>query len=263
MSQLNLSAARLHRFPWRLGVVDVRSFGRATNGLANLLNGLSLEPGPMVVLMPNSIEMDVAIMAVMSEGAQVAPVNPFFKVSEICKALDGFGATAIVCDATTRDKAYEAAESLGIGAVVTIGEGGEELGQWTGDASLDQRPGQMPAADDLALSIFTGGTTGVPKGVDHTHYGLMWGLVQTHPTQRGRRRLERVQGAGDRRHDLEVAARRVAAEGPVGVLVGDQEVDGGFDRRRHRDRRRRRRGHREVGSLLGAGGRREERPGER
>jgi long-chain acyl-CoA synthetase len=158
--------------------ISYREFGRATNGLANLLRGLNLEPGPMAVLMPNSIEMDVAIMAVMSAGAQVAPVNPFFKVSEIGKALEGFGAAAILCDASTSDKAAEAADRLGIGAVVVIGEGGDELGQWTGDASLDKRPEQMPQADDLALSIFTGGTTGVPKGVDHTHRGLMWGLVQ-------------------------------------------------------------------------------------
>jgi long-chain acyl-CoA synthetase len=158
--------------------ITYRDFGRASNGLTALLEGLGLDPGPIVVLMPNSIEMDVAIMAVMGTGAQVAPVNPFFTVTEICKALDGFGATAIVCDATTQEKAAAAAERLGIESVVAMGEGGETLDQWTGDASLDRRPERMPQADDLALSIFTGGTTGVPKGVDHTHRGLMWSFIQ-------------------------------------------------------------------------------------
>ena len=158
--------------------ISYREFGRASNGLAGRLTALELEPGPIVVMMPNSIEMDVALMAVMSVGAQVAPVNPFFTVAEVCKVLDGFGAVAIVCDASTRDKADSIAAKLGIGHVLVAGEGGESLGQWTDDAALDARPESMPSADDLALAIFTGGSTGIPKGVDHTHRGLMWGLVQ-------------------------------------------------------------------------------------
>jgi long-chain acyl-CoA synthetase len=158
--------------------ITYRDFGRATNGLAALLGSLGLEPGPIVVLMPNSIEMDVALMAVIGAGAQVAPVNPFFTVAEIGKVLDGFGAKAIVCDHGTRDKANAIAEKIGVTHVVTVGEGGESLSQWTADARLDVRPSKMPRADDLALSIFTGGSTGVPKGVDHTHRGLMWGLIQ-------------------------------------------------------------------------------------
>jgi long-chain acyl-CoA synthetase len=114
----------------------------------------------------------------MTTGAQAAPVNPFFTVAEIAKVLDGFEARAIVCDPAVRDKADAVAERLGIGHVLTLGEGGETLAQWIGDPSLDARPGSMPGADDLALAIFTGGSTGIPKGVDHTHRGLMWGLVQ-------------------------------------------------------------------------------------
>jgi long-chain acyl-CoA synthetase len=148
------------------------------NGLTAKLETLALEPGPILVMMPNSIEMDVALMAVMSTGAQVAPVNPFFTVAEVCKLLDGFVARAIVCDASARDKAEAVAQRIGISQVLTVGEGGETLDQWTGDAALDTPPATMPAADDLALAIFTGGSTGVPKGVDHTHRGLMWGFVQ-------------------------------------------------------------------------------------
>ncbi len=156
--------------------ITYRDFGRAVNGLAALLHSQRLKPGPIVVLMPNSIEMDVALMAVMSAGAQVAPVNPFFHVAEICKVLDGFDPKAILCHPSTSDKAQAVAEKLGLVHVLTVGY--EILAQWTADARLDVPPAKMPRADDLALSIFTGGSTGVPKGVNHTHRGLMWGLIQ-------------------------------------------------------------------------------------
>jgi long-chain acyl-CoA synthetase len=158
--------------------ISYRDFGRAANGLGGLLRSLGLGKDPIVIMMPNTIEMDVALMAVMSTGAQVAPVNPFFTVAEIGSVLDGFGASAILCDATAGEKAHAVAAKFGIAQVLTIGEGGETLAQWTGDAALDARPKTMPVADDLALSIFTGGSTGLPKGVDHTHRGLMWGLIQ-------------------------------------------------------------------------------------
>jgi len=158
--------------------ITYREFGRASNGLAARIESLGLEFGPIVVMMPNSIEMDVALMAVMSIGAQVAPVNPFFTVAEVCKVLDGFGAKAILCDDSTREKAHTVADKIGVTHVLTVGPGGESLLQWTNDARLDARPAQMPRADDLALSIFSGGTTGIPKGIDHTHRGLMWGLIQ-------------------------------------------------------------------------------------
>ncbi|HTR37086.1 MAG TPA: AMP-binding protein [Bryobacteraceae bacterium] len=156
--------------------ITYRDFGRATNGLAVLLDSLRLEPGPIVVIMPNSIEMDVALMAVMSVGAQVAPVNPFFHVAEASKVLDDFDPKAIICHPSTFDKAHAVAEKMGLAHVITVGY--ETLAQWTADARLDSPRAKMPRADDLALSIFTGGSTGVPKGVNHTHRGLMWSLIQ-------------------------------------------------------------------------------------
>ena len=158
--------------------ITYRDFGRAANGLAALLDSLRLEPGPILVMMPNSIEMDVALMAVMSAGAQVAPVNPYFHVNELAKVLNGFDPKAIVCHPATSEKAHVIAEKLGLRNDAIIAVGHETLAQWTTDPSFDSPPAKMPQADDPALSIFTGGSTGVPKGVNHTHRGLMWSLIQ-------------------------------------------------------------------------------------
>lgn len=158
--------------------ITYRDFGRAVNGLAARLGQLGIAGGRTIVMTPNSIEMDVALMAAMSVGAQVAPVNPFFKVAELKKVLAGVDAELIVCDASTRGKAYETAAALGVESVIELGAGGEDLSQWLADERLDAPPRSLPGADDLALLIFTGGSTGIPKGVDHTHRGLMWSLLQ-------------------------------------------------------------------------------------
>ena len=59
--------------------------------------------------------------------------------------LDGFVAKAIVCDQSTRDKAKAVAEKIGVTHVVTVGDGGESLSQWTTDASLDASAGEDAA----------------------------------------------------------------------------------------------------------------------
>jgi long-chain acyl-CoA synthetase len=158
--------------------ITYRELGRAVNGLAARLDALDVAGERVIVMMPNSIEMDVAIMAVMSASAQVAPVNPFFKAAELKKVLGSVDATAILCDGSTREKAHEAAAALGIASVVEVGPEGEDIAQWTDDAAFDPARPELPKSTDLALIIFTGGSTGIPKGVDHTHSGLVWSLLQ-------------------------------------------------------------------------------------
>ena len=155
--------------------VTYAELGRMVAGLARRLG--DLRGKRVALLMANSIEMDAAVLAIMAAGGQAAPVNPFFKERELEKAMPIVDAHILLCDAGMREKADELARSYGIGEVITLGVGGETLDAWANDPSLTIVVDGL-AADDLALILFTGGSTGIPKGVDHTHRGLMYGVLQ-------------------------------------------------------------------------------------
>jgi len=155
--------------------ITYAQFGRAVAGLARRLG--ALRGKRVALLMANSIEMDVAVLAVMAAGGQAAPVNPFFKERELEKAMPIVDAEILICDPGFREKADELAARYGIREVIPLGQGGETIDAWTNDSSLELTTDGL-SADDLALILFTGGSTGIPKGVDHTHRGLMYGVLQ-------------------------------------------------------------------------------------
>ena len=155
--------------------VTYREFGRATAGLAKRLG--SMKGRRAALLMANSIEMDIAVLAVMAAGGQAAPINAFFREREYEKVFPVVEADVLICDPSLRDKAEALAKRFGIGELIAFGPGGETIDAWLDDESLVVDPTGL-SADDLALILFTGGSTGIPKGVDHTHRGLMYGVLQ-------------------------------------------------------------------------------------
>jgi acyl-CoA synthetase (AMP-forming)/AMP-acid ligase II len=61
--------------------------GRAVAGLARRLEALGVRRRRVATLLPNSIEAVVSALAVLAVGAQLAPINPFFKAPELEVAL--------------------------------------------------------------------------------------------------------------------------------------------------------------------------------
>jgi long-chain acyl-CoA synthetase len=159
--------------------ITYAELGRAVAGLAHELTAAGAKRGERVILlMANSIEMTVALTAVMATGAQVAPINPFLTPSELKKQLGDVQACAIVCDKLGEEKAAQVATQFGIPMRLTLGPGGVALDAWKADQSLALDRSRLPKLDDFALLIFTGGSTGVPKGVNHTHRALLYSVLQ-------------------------------------------------------------------------------------
>jgi long-chain acyl-CoA synthetase len=159
--------------------ITYAELGRAVAGLARWLDAAGARRGERVILlMANSIEMDAAVMAVMATCAQVAPINPFLTLPELKRQLGDLSACAIVCDKASEDKAAALAAEFGIPTRLTLGTGGTTLDAWRADASLALDRTRLPKQSDIALLLFTGGSTGVPKGVNHTHRGLLYSILQ-------------------------------------------------------------------------------------
>ena len=183
VSLVHMFAAAVAAQPGRIAVVcgdDEITYAQMQSGvvgLANHLCTLGAQGGRVVVMMANSVAMDIALMAVLAAQAQAAPVNPFFTDEEIAPLLALSEPTVFICDAVSTDKARRAAAAKGIQHVVEIGDAGLSLKSWYGQTELTIGEQHLPQADATALLVFTGGTTGVPKGVEHTHAALMHSQV--------------------------------------------------------------------------------------
>ncbi|MET9326189.1 AMP-binding protein [Tsukamurella sp. NPDC003166] len=130
-------------------------FAAAVRTAATRLEEYGVEAGDVVgLLLPNRVELVVAVFAAWRLGAAVTPINPALAPPEIAYQAADAGARVLVTEdgSPTPD---------GIATLPC----GELLAETDGDDALpvQARP------TDLALLIYTAGTTGKPKGVMITH----------------------------------------------------------------------------------------------
>ncbi len=144
--------------------------GRAADGFARRL-AERVAPGEVVgLLLPNGLEFAPAYFGTLRALAAPAPANPGYPAPQLASLFATVGARALVCSDRTHALAAKLADELGIPHLLCIGE---ELpvARLAAEppAPLDRRD---PAPEDIGVLLFSGGTTGLSKAVEHSQLRL-------------------------------------------------------------------------------------------
>lgn len=183
-----LLAGALRKYAHRPAlVVDGRTWSyadldTASNRLANALVARGVGPStPVALMMSNSAEYVVADLAIIKLGAARVPLNDMLSADEAAYILRDSGAVVAIADAK---QVEAAARRLAAGETlhtVILTEGSPGPGVLTWDDVVSTASGGEPRVDispsDVGVTMYTGGTTGLPKGVVHVQSSLALNLL--------------------------------------------------------------------------------------
>ena len=142
--------------------------------LAGFLSGRGLTPGDRVmVIARNCIEWPEISFGLAKAGLIAVPVNIRLAPDEVAHVRDDCGARAVIIHADHVDKFLDELTDLPL--VLTIGPDYE-----TALAAAETAPQHIDVTpDDVAVILYTSGTTGRAKGVMHTHRALLYQAADT------------------------------------------------------------------------------------
>jgi amino acid adenylation domain-containing protein len=154
--------------------IDYAELTARANRMARRLVAAGVGPGALVaVALPRSIDLVVALLAVIESGGAYLPVDPTYPQDRIRYMLDDARPRAIVTsDVIGRGDGASVLWDSGIDILRT--DGADDVAEtFSADALTDaDRPAPL-RPDDLAYVIYTSGSTGRPKGVGVTHRNVL------------------------------------------------------------------------------------------
>jgi len=146
------------------------------DALATALQARGVKKGDRVAIaMRNYPEWMMAFIGITQMGGVIVPVNSWGQPADIAYTLEDSGATLVLCDQPRYDGVAQWLAQQGIEAVIARPARPDDPRRW--EALIAPHRGASPApvplqGDDLAMIMYTSGTSGKPKGAASTHRAL-------------------------------------------------------------------------------------------
>jgi long-chain acyl-CoA synthetase len=154
------------------GSLDWGSLGARLNQVARGLARLGLKPGDRVgLLMANDLAYVEALLGIMAGGFVAVPLNPGVADAALSSMLEDAGVAAVFA---TVEHAHRLTAPPTLKPGARLCAEGEPPPGWTAYESWrdsqDSAPIDAEIAPEAACNIiYSSGTTGLPKGIVHTH----------------------------------------------------------------------------------------------
>jgi PAS domain S-box-containing protein len=133
----------------------------------------------LAVWSPNLLEYAAVVYGAGLAGGVVTTINPLYNAIELAHQLRDARARVLVAAPQFAGTALQAAESAAVRDVFVFGEarGAEPLASLWEAGGVPERL-EIDPRTDVAAILYSGATTGLPKGVMLTHSNLVANLVQ-------------------------------------------------------------------------------------
>lgn len=203
----HLLRSAVRRFPGRPAIffegatMTYRALNHEVNRFANALLAQGIGKGARVVLlMPNIPQMVIGFYGTLKAGAVAVLIPPMTEPEELIRQIKEADASVLVTMSTWAGLAKQIQEGAGVPHVVLTDPGQylslpkKLISRWRNrglafrnalhwNRWLSQHDTKSPMVDvqpeDMAVIIYTGGTTGLSKGVMLSHRNLVANTLQT------------------------------------------------------------------------------------
>ncbi|WP_019203253.1 AMP-binding protein [Tsukamurella sp. 1534] len=165
--------------------VDYAEYDDLSDRFAGWLLGQGVRPGDRVgVYLGNCPQFAVAMLGILKAGAVHVPINPLFKGYELRHELEDAQVTVVLAQTDLLDLLDTVLPGTGVRTVAATALGDmliappavaapfpldpDPRSGWASIMSAEPAPHRDSDPDALAALNYTGGTTGLPKGCEHT-----------------------------------------------------------------------------------------------